>query len=1247
MLCATIIALLSAFGQGLADKPVTFEALDVTLADALGMLATASGVKVDFPKNLGPAKLRYSTGDQGRPIGVVLEELFESPNVTPCWYFAANDHIQVIADPIIPAFEFRKGDSTKEVVTRLLDKLGRDGEFPPFFSGSMGYGMTYGNAPGHRLLRDVLLSVGMRFTPMGRTYKIEYANADYIRLRERRARVEVLGETGEDRAEGFSADGGSYFLLTSTRLTQYDARTGEQIHVAPILDGRTMTISPAGKYVAVGTASQLVLLSQSNVEEQLATVPTVTGNAPRVEFSEDDGYFMLWDPFRWAIHKSSEPRTPFRELKKEFEDLKPKRLFFAGSDPNHVVIETDEKWLCVRTLGFAVEWQVPKLGYTLFARRSRFIETVTIKNTVVIWQRFMYGGAAPEVTWPIVGKQIPKLWFDGENLVGAFRVPGKNNTVEVAQFVKTFSAAKATKRSQVAFKPGEAAAIAAAMAPKPDAARPKPPIMRKEVPRAITLGADSNTIYLRLEDRTEAFDLQKGQYATKFVAPPEKAQSDPPYRADADRAQVRVHGPSGVLLTLSLKETYGADDQNIETPIVGVDPFGKVLLVDFRNEIRAYSVPEGKGLWSSPNISASGFAFSPGGKFAAAQMPEPSRAADTLRILDLATGASVYEGPGQVALMDERLANFYVAANLRLFVVDRNGKTLQTGGGPEADRVRQLELTADGKRLVGLTNSGVVAVWNAETAQHVISHVSMPGGRFVTYTPDRYYMASRGAASILEFKKGDTRMAFDQFDLRLNRPDIVLGRLGADRTIVRDLFEAYCRRLRKVGFKVAKKEDFREADKDTWIDAAVNDIAALFDDYSLPVLSVKSKVPGEIESDHLDLDVEVVDRTTTLQNLNVFVNGCPALGIKGRDLNTSTFNDRVPVELTPGRNVIKLVVRNKRGGESVRRFTTVCKIQATKPDLYVVGVGTNSYTGGFEGLSAENDVARLTAYYAKLKGTAFREVFIERYVATASTADVPAKIAAFVAKARPIDHVVVFYGGHGLLPQTDPDRAVSDYYLAARDTRRGELRSTAIPFDAFNEAIGSTKARQVLVLVDACHAGEQDDEARTPIEVVEDVARLHGPLEIVQERLRSGVIRYRTDPTNRPPNSSSAFALMKDMFADMRRGSGAVMIGAAAGDQYAVDNGKNGLFTDCVVRGLEGGADADKNQAITVEELVSFVGNEVVRLTEGRQKPETRQENLDNDFLVGKSLASLPKAPAPPKKPAPKPAKKAGKKRGG
>ncbi len=223
---------------------------------------------------------------------------------------------------------------------------------------------------------------------------------------------------------------------------------------------------------------------------------------------------------------------------------------------------------------------------------------------------------------------------------------------------------------------------------------------------------------------------------------------------------------------------------------------------------------------------------------------------------------------------------------------------------------------------------------------------------------------------------------------------------------------------------------------------------------------------------------------------------------------------------------------------------------------------------------------------------------------------------------------------------------MSDYYLAARDTRRGELKGTAIPFDAFNEAVGSTKARQVLVLVDACHAGEQDDEARTPLETFEEAARPHGPLDIVQDRLPGGVLRYRTDPTNRPPNSSSAFALMKDMFADMRRGSGAVMIGAAAGDQYAVDNGKNGLFTDCIVRGLEGAADADKNQAITVEELVSFVGNEVVRLSLGNQKPETRQENLDNDFLVGKPLASLPKALAPPKKPAAKPPAKK-KKRGG
>ena len=147
--------------------------------------------------------------------------------------------------------------------------------------------MEYRQISPHLLLRNLLLraSKPLQFVPVGFEYRIEPATAAYLKedLANHgtfKAQVVVLGETGREQASAFSVDGHSYFLLTDTRLTQYDAKTGEQLKVIPVLGASTLSISPGGRYVAVGTPSELLLVSQSNLDV-VAKVPTVTGNPSR------------------------------------------------------------------------------------------------------------------------------------------------------------------------------------------------------------------------------------------------------------------------------------------------------------------------------------------------------------------------------------------------------------------------------------------------------------------------------------------------------------------------------------------------------------------------------------------------------------------------------------------------------------------------------------------------------------------------------------------------------------------------------------------------------------------------------------------------------------------------------------------------------------------------------------------------------------------------------------------------------
>ncbi len=99
----------------------------------------------------------------------------------------------------------------------------------------------------------------------------------------------------------------------------------------------------------------------------------------------------------------------------------------------------------------------------------------------------------------------------------------------------------------------------------------------------------------------------------------------------------------------------------------------------------------------------------------------------------------------------------------------------------------------------------------------------------------------------------------------------------------------------------------------------------------------------------------------------------------------------------------------------------------------------------------------------------------------------------------------------------------------------------------------------------------------------------------------------------------TSFELMQELFANVSKGSGAVVISAAAGNSYALesDEWRNGVFTFALLSGLKSkAADANRNGEVTVTELKDYVSKEVERLTQGAQKPTSRRENLEFDFRI-------------------------------
>jgi len=101
--------------------------------------------------------------------------------------------------------------------------------------------------------------------------------------------------------------------------------------------------------------------------------------------------------------------------------------------------------------------------------------------------------------------------------------------------------------------------------------------------------------------------------------------------------------------------------------------------------------------------------------------------------------------------------------------------------------------------------------------------------------------------------------------------------------------------------------------------------------------------------------------------------------------------------------------------------------------------------------------------------------------------------------------------------------------------------------------------------------------------------------------------------------SGMAYQQMQELFNNLSRGSGTIVISAAAGNAYAYESEKwnNGVFTYCLINGLKNRkADKNKDGEVTIDELSAYVATAVYDLTDGNQRPNERQENQFNNFRL-------------------------------
>ncbi len=426
------------------------------------------------------------------------------------------------------------------------------------------------------------------------------------------------------------------------------------------------------------------------------------------------------------------------------------------------------------------------------------------------------------------------------------------------------------------------------------------------------------------------------------------------------------------------------------------------------------------------------------------------------------------------------------------------------------------------------------------------------------------------------------RAPISAFDLLLNRPDIILERIGlAPATTIALLREAWRRRIVRLGYDPAKLQ--------------------------LPASA------GEM----------------------------PAVRILDRPVGLTTTRDRIDLRFTiDGANDRAVRVCARIGGVTVAETTVAAGKDGRTGELrgLQLGRGINRIelaplsTGGLgipDRLVLRRDGPPGRTVVAALGVSRYREPGRDLQFAAADARDLAAALGgrslvltdAEVARERlpevrrhlgqaGIDDLaVIVVAGHGLL-----DRSMQ-YRIATHDTDFADPAGRGIVLDELLDALRASPARRRLVLIDTCHAGEVE-----PAEMQASVARLGAVAGAAARGLRPArtAAARPPQPTPEPPGPTPGQAA-RILFQDAGRDDGITILAACRGDEASWESPVwgHGAFTAALLEGFSGRkADADGDGAIDLAELGAWAAVRVPQLTSDQQHPEVRAGDLDREVIV-------------------------------
>lgn len=350
-----------------------------------------------------------------------------------------------------------------------------------------------------------------------------------------------------------------------------------------------------------------------------------------------------------------------------------------------------------------------------------------------------------------------------------------------------------------------------------------------------------------------------------------------------------------------------------------------------------------------------------------------------------------------------------------------------------------------------------------------------------------------------------------------------------------------------------------------------------------PEVTISNPKEGQtFDTDQIEVTVQVKDIGGGMEDIRLYHNGkivskdTRGLAIKS---GQKTENIKFNLSLVNGNNTLKATAYSKDRVESnpyqLSIFLSEPKKEST---LHLLSIGINKYKNPDLNLNfAENDAKSISNFFDSNVSNLFSSINKkELYNNEATKQGILDSFKSIESKSKIQDVVVIYMGGHG-------EMVKDNWYFVPHDAVYPEneeyLKKNGLSDVDISNALKEIKAQKIVLLLDSCKSGG-------------------AIVKIAQSR---GTDERKT--------------LMQ-----LSRSTGVYIVAASTKNQFAteLESLKHGIFTYCILEGLNGKADKNKDNKITIGELIVYIQDELPNISE-KYKSESQYPVINStgmDFPI-------------------------------